>query len=174
MTASVNALRRFLVAFVALASGSAVRASEPASPEAAVAALWRALSHGPGEGADKAALEALFDPSAQVYGVAESRGRLALVRRSAAEFIARQAEPDARPFHEREVHRETRRYGAFAEVFATVESRTAGPDSAVAFSGINSVHLYEQDGRWRIIGLYYHLERPGRPFPGQWRGRGRD
>jgi hypothetical protein len=170
MTASVNALRRFLLAFVALASGSTVAVAEPATPEAAVAALWRALSHGPGEGADKRALEALFDPSAQVYGVAEKDGERVLVRRSAAEFIARHVQPDALPFLEREVHREVRHYGAFAEVFATVESRTAGVDSAATFTGINSVHLYEQDGRWRIIGLYYHLERPGRPFPEQWRG----
>ena len=169
MTVSAHALRRFLLAFVALASGSAA-AAEPATPEATVSALWRALSHGPGEGADKAALEALFDPAAQVYGVAEKDGRLVLVRRSAAEFIARQVQPSPRPFLEREVHRETRRYGAFAEVFATVESRTADVDGAADFTGINSVHLYQQEGRWRIVGLYYHLERAGQPIPPQWRG----
>lgn len=166
MPVSAHALRRLLLAFVALASAAA---AEPATPEAAVSALWRALSHGPGEGADRAALEALLDPSAQVYGVAENDGRLVLVRRSAAEFIARQVQPSPRPLLQREVHRETRRYGAFAEVFATVESRSASPDGAADFTAINSVHLYQQEGRWRIVGLYYHLERASQSIPAQWR-----
>ncbi|HSX59189.1 MAG TPA: nuclear transport factor 2 family protein [Tahibacter sp.] len=141
------------------------------TPEAAADALWRALSHGPNAGADREALQALFAPGAQVYGLSEREGRRVLRQRSAAEFVEAQAKPGAGAFHEREVHREVRRYADFAEVFATVESRTdAGADKA-DFTGINSLHLVEQDGRWRILSLYYALERPGQPLPAAWRGR---
>ncbi|MBL8297214.1 MAG: nuclear transport factor 2 family protein [Rhodanobacteraceae bacterium] len=140
------------------------------TPEAAVDAFWRALSHGPGAGADGNTLRDLFAPGAQVYGLSEREGRTVLRQRSAAEFIDAQVRVDAKAFDEREIHREVRRYGAFAEVFATVESRTDRTAIAADFTGINSLHLVEQDGRWRIIGLYYALERPGQPLPLAWRG----
>lgn len=150
--------------------GWAASAAAQESPEAAVDAFWRALSHGPGAGADRDALRKLFVPGAQVYGLSERDGRRVLRQRSAAEFIDAQAEVDAKAFDEREIHREVRRYGDFAEVFATVESRIDPAAKAADFTGVNSLHLVEQDGRWRIIGLFYALERPGQPLPDAWRG----
>lgn len=154
------------------ALGGAAPASAQDSPEAAADLLWRALSHGPGQGADRAALEPLFLPAAQVYGLGRD-GKSPLRVRSAAEFIAAQVQPDAQPFEEREVHREVRRYGRFAEVFATVESRAGDAAGPAEYTGINSLHLVEQDGRWRIVALYYALERPGQPLPADWRQRPR-
>jgi Putative lumazine-binding len=154
-----------------LVTGWAGMAAAQQTPEAAADALWRTLSHGPGAGADREALRQLFLPEAQVYGLADRDGRRALRRRSAAEFIEAQASPGAQGFHETEIHREVRRYADFAEVFATVESRTDPAAAAADFTGINSLHLVEQDGRWRIIGLYYVLERPGQPLPAAWRGK---
>lgn len=139
------------------------------SPEAAADALWRALSHGPGSGADRVALERLFLPTAQVYGLGRD-AKSPLRQRSAAEFVTAQAEPEAKPFAEREVHRAVRRYGRFAEVFATVESRSGDPAGPADYTGINSLHLVEQDGRWRIVALYYALEQPEQPLPADWRG----
>lgn len=159
-------MKRWLCLALLLCSAAAA-AHE--SPEAAADALWRALSHGPGQGADRDALESLFVPDAQVYGLADRDGRRILRRRGAAEFIEAQAKPDPRAFVEREVHREVRRYADFAEIFATVESRTDPAASAPDFTGINSLHLVEQDGQWRIAGLYYALERKGQPLPAAWR-----
>lgn len=157
--------RWFLLA--ALCCSGAAAAQE--TPEAAVDSLWRALSHGPDAGADREALQALFAPGAQIYGIGERDGRRVLRQRSAAEFVEAQAKPDASAFHEREVHREVRRYADFAEVFATVESRTDAAADKADFTGINSLHLVEQDGRWRIVGLFYAIERPGQPLPASWR-----
>ena len=148
--------------------GWAAAAGAQDSPEAAADALWRALSHGPGSGADRAALERLFLPTAQVYGLGRD-ARSPLRQRSAAEFVTAQAEPEAKPFAEREVHREVRRYGRFAEIFATVESRSGDAAGPADYTGINSLHLVEQDGRWRIVALYYALERPEQPLPADWR-----
>jgi hypothetical protein len=139
------------------------------SPEAAVDAFWRALSHGPAAGADREVLQTLFLPDAQVYGLTERDGRRVLRRRGAAEFIEAQAKPGEKGFHEREIHREVRRYGDFAEVFATVESRADPEAKAADFTGVNSLHLVEQDGQWRIIGLYFALEQPNLPLPQSWR-----
>jgi hypothetical protein len=160
-------MKRWLYLFALLCSSAAAQES----PEAAADALWRALSHAPGKGADRVALESLFTPDAQVYGVADRDGRRVLRRRSAAEFIDAQARPDANAFDEREVHREVRRYADFAEIFATVESRTDAGAKAADFTGINSLHLVEQEGRWRIVGLYYALERKGEPLPAIWKAR---
>lgn len=156
--------------FCLILLGWAAAAGAHETPEAAVAALWRALSHGPGQGADRSALVALFAPDAQIYGLTDKDGRRALRRRSAAEFIDAQARSSASAFQEREVHREVRRYADFAEVFATVESRTDPGARAADFTGVNSLHLVEQDGGWRIIALYYALERPDQPLPAGWRG----
>lgn len=155
--------------FCLILLGWAAAAGAHETPEAAVAALWQALSHGPGHGADRAALEALFAPDAQIYGLTDKDGRRALRRRSAAEFIDAQARPGASAFHEREVYREVRRYADFAEVFATVESRTDPGAKSADFTGVNSLHLVEQDGRWHIVALYYALERSGEPLPAEWR-----
>ena len=160
-------MQRWLVVTAMFWTGAAAAQT---SPEAAADALWRALSHGPGAGADAAALQPLFLPEAQVYGLTEREGRRELRRRSAAEFIAAQARPGEAGFHEREIHREVRRYADFAEVFATVESRRDPASPAADFTGINSLHLVEQDGRWRIVSLYYALGRPGQPLPAAWRG----
>ena len=162
-------MKRWLM-LAALGWAAAVNAQD--SPEAAADLLWRALSHGPGQGADRAVLERLFLPVAQVYGLGRD-GASPLRVRNAAEFIAAQVQPDAQPFEEREVHRQVRRYGAFAEVFATVESRTGGAAGPADYTGINSLHLVEQDGRWRIVALYYALERPGQALPADWRRRSR-
>lgn len=157
-----------MAGWVAIGWAGSVGAQQ--TPEAAVDAFWRALSHEPGAGADRAALQALLLPDAQVYGLADRDGRRQLRRHSAGEFIEAQARPGTRGFHEREIHRDVRRYADFAEVFATVESRTDPAAAAADFTGINSLHLIEQDGRWRIAGVFYALERAGQPLPATWRG----
>lgn len=163
-----------LLVALALFLPAAARPAGPASADdralsSAVDALWSALSHGPGQGADAGRLRALFDPGARILGVRVEGGRRSLVTRDVAAFVAAQTKPDADGFHEREVHREVRRYGAFAQVFSTVESRRDPAAPAALYTGINSLQLYRDESGWRIVCLYYALEDPADPLPADWR-----
>jgi len=61
----------------------------PATPEQAVATLWRSLSHDAGQAGNEAALRAILHPDAMVYGARYRGGAAALSVRAAP--ISRQA-----------------------------------------------------------------------------------
>ena len=161
---------RVALLFLVVAGAACAETRPDAAPEATTDALWRALSHGPGEGVDVERLGALFHRDARVYGVSYAEGKSRLGVRAAADFVARQGHPGRDGFHEREVFRQVHAYGDFAQVFATVESRTDPAAEQPDFTGVNSVHLYREDGRWRILALYYGLEPPNLALPREWRG----
>jgi hypothetical protein len=135
-------------------------ASAP-SPETAAATLWRALSHGPNAGADVAALGKLFHGEAMIYGGRYKDGAPAFSATRAADFVASLAAPRAYAFYECEVKREVKRYDRFATVYSVVESRRDPKAAAADFAGVNSIQLYQDGAEWKIVSLYYHVEKPG-------------
>lgn len=137
----------------------------PATPEQAVAALWRALSHGAGRAGDEAALRAILHPDAMVYGARYRDGAAALSVARGADFAAAVGRADDKAFYECEVAREVRQYDRFATVYSVVESRHERGAAKADFTGVNSIQLYRADEGWRVIGLYYQVERPGQPIP---------
>jgi hypothetical protein len=134
-----------------------------ASPEATVAGLWRALSHGPGQSADVAALGRLFHEKAVIFGGTEKNG---MRMTPAADFIKSQAGVSAQGFYECETVRDMKVYDRFAVAYSVVETRTEKGAAAPAFVGVNSVQLYKDGAQWRILALYYQLEKPGVPLQG--------
>ncbi len=62
-------------------------------------------------------------------------------------------------FWEREVARCDERYENIAHVWSTYESRVGRNDGDPAGRGINSVQLLRRDGKWRITGLVFQIER---------------
>lgn len=67
-------------------------------------------------------------------------------------------------FFEREIHRETRRFGPIADVFSTYAwSRSA--DGPVEGRGINSLQLFHDGTRWWITAALWADEEPGTPIP---------
>ncbi len=136
----------------------------PATPEQAVATLWRALSHDAGKAGDEAALRAILHPDAMVYGARYRDGAAALSVARGTDFAAAIGRVDDKGFHECEVAREVRQYDRFATVYSVVESRQERTAARADFTGVNSIQLYRADDGWRIIGLYYQVERPGQPI----------
>lgn len=136
----------------------------PATPEQAVAALWRSLSHDAGQPGDEAALRAILHPDAMVYGARYRNGAAALSVARGTDFAAGIGRAGDKGFHECEVAREVRQYDRFATVYSVVESRTDRSAPKADFTGVNSIHLFRADDGWRIIGLYYQVERPGQPI----------
>ncbi|KRC00980.1 hypothetical protein ASE26_21945 [Duganella sp. Root198D2] len=135
----------------------------PATPEQAVAALWRSLSHDAGQAGDEAALRAMLHPDAMVYGARYRDGAAALSVARGTDFAAGIGRAGDKGFHECEVAREVRQYDRFTTVYSVVESRHERAAPKADFTGVNSIQLYRADDGWRIISLYYQVERPGQP-----------
>lgn len=155
-------MRTLLTLFVAAVPALAT-ASE--SPAATVAALWQSLSHAPNAAADVARLETLFHPDAIVFGGVYRSDRPTFATRKAADFIAAQRTPGPQGFHECEITREVKQYDRFATVYSIVESRRDPKAPKADFTGVNSIQLYRGDAGWKIVSLYYHVEKPGLPIP---------
>lgn len=140
-------------------------APDRAALDAAVGALWSALSNEPGRAADVRTLRRLFHANARVLGVDPRERDAQLRERSGADFVALFTEPSERGFHEREVRREVVQYGAFAHVLSVVESRTERNAARPDFTGINSLQWYWDGAQWRLVTLYYYVEDPRDPIP---------
>ncbi|WP_342119585.1 hypothetical protein [Pseudoduganella sp. OTU4001] len=137
----------------------------PATPEQAVATLWRALSHDAGRPGNEAELRAILHPDAMVYGARYRDGVPALSVTRGTDFAASIGRVGEQGFHECEVAREVRQYDRFATVYSVVESRNERNAPKANFTGVNSIQLYRADEGWRIIALYYQVEKPGMPVP---------
>lgn len=68
-------------------------------------------------------------------------------------------------FVEREIHRETRRFGAIAHVWSTYEWSEQGGGSG---RGINSIQLFHDGARWWITHATWDNEREGVPIPAEY------
>ena len=82
------------------------------------------------------------------------------------EFCAAAAEEYRKTgFWEREIAARVERFGAIAQVWSTYESRVGSLESDPVGRGINSVHLLQQSGRWRITSLVFQIERGSESIP---------
>jgi len=141
-----------------------VWASE-STPGEAVSALWKALSHDPGEGTDAALLTRLFHQDAVVFGGRYKEGLPIMERTLAEDFLMSQGKARRAGFYECEVSRVVETYDRFATVYSVVESRTSKGAASADAVGVNSIQLYKVGAEWKILSLYYHLEQDGNPIP---------
>lgn len=128
-----------------------------ATPDAAVDALWEALSHEAGKAPDTAALQAVLDERAVVFGSRLGASGPVLTRHGKAEFIDRLRSPRPYRFDECEVSRSVTVEGPFAAVNSRVISARSEGLEPSTFVGINSVQLYQVASGWVIVSLYYHV-----------------
>ena len=68
-------------------------------------------------------------------------------------------------FVEREIHRETRRFGNVAHVWSTYEWETADGGTG---RGINGIHLFHDGSRWWITHATWDGERDDNPIPSEY------
>ncbi len=157
-------MRRLLPAILACLP---LIASTSARPEAVVAALWQASSHAPSVAADADRLQQLFRDDAIVAGGVYRDGQPRFQSMKAADFIADQRRVRPHGFHECEVVRDVKEYDRFATVYSIVETRRDPTSVKADYVGVNSIQLYRDEGGWKIVSLYYHVEKPGTPVPYQ-------
>ncbi|MCC2974899.1 nuclear transport factor 2 family protein [Massilia sp. IC2-476] len=140
-------------------------ATAATTPAGAVAELWQASSHAPGAVADVERLQQLFRKDAMVVGGIYHEGKPVFHAMKASDFIASQREPRPHGFYECEVRREVKEYDRFATVYSVVETRRDPKAAKADYTGVNSIQLYREEDGWKIVSLYYHVEKPGSPIP---------
>jgi len=134
------------------------------TPDETVSELWRALSNDPGASADVAALKRLFHPDAVVLGI-HYKDSVASIRRTAvADFLSSQEPVSGKGFYECEVAREVKVYDRFAVVHSVVESRRDKAAINPTLVGINNIQLYKAGAEWKILSLYYQVEKQDLPI----------
>jgi hypothetical protein len=149
-----------------LASADPIR---QAALERTIASLWSALSNEPGKSADVATLRNLFHPEGRILGVNPQNGGKELRVQTVDAFIASHSQPSPEGFYELEIYRAVEMYDTLAHVLCTVESRKDSAEAKARIIGLNSLQLIWQNGSWRILSLYYHLENPITPIPPRYR-----
>lgn len=155
-------MRSLLLSLLLVPLGASAAES---TPEEAVSTLWSALSNDPGASADLAALKRIFHEDAVVFGGRYKDG-VPVVRRSTAEdFLKPYERVGEKGFYECEVSRVMQTYDRFAVAYSIVESRTDKAAATADFVGVNSVQLYKEGSQWKVLSLYYHVERQGLPIP---------
>ena len=70
-------------------------------------------------------------------------------------------------FYEKEIHRETQRFGNIAHIFSTYESRIKA-DGPVIARGINSLEAFWDGKRWWIASAIWDEERADNPMPAEY------
>lgn len=130
-----------------------------------VSALWRAISHGPGEASDGTQLAGLLHPQARVHGQVMKDGELGLRTWAASEFVVAVGAPAAGGVYECEVAREQRRYGPHAQVYSVVQTHRDAARSKAEYTGVNSMQWQLEPEGWQLLSLHSALALPGQAPP---------
>jgi len=141
-------------------------ASDVASVEAAVAALYDVISGPAGQPRDWDRFRRLFAPGARLVPAAPRPDGAAPVALTPDEYVERVSTRFVEAgFFEREIARRVERFGAIAHVFSTYEARRRADDPAPMARGINSIQLLQHGGRWWIVTVMWDQERPDNSLP---------
>lgn len=152
----MSSAHRCLPALLLLSAASLCHAD--AALERAVSALWSAMSHEAGTGADTGTLRRLFHAEAVVFG-ARHDGKPPVRHSAAADFLQRLERVGEQDFFECEIQREIHASGRFATVYSVVESRR-DRGAAAEFTGVNSLQLFRDEDGWKVLSLYYYVDAP--------------
>jgi hypothetical protein len=75
----------------------------------------------------------------------------------------------ANDFHEIEVARRVDRFGNWAHVRSIYEARRSPGDLELLKRGVNSIQLFHDGERWRVVSVLWDNERAGLEVPVEWR-----
>lgn len=130
-----------------------------------IKAFYEVISGKPGEPRQWSRDKTLYAPGVRMVGMTMKDGkpRASLMTQEqyingANEFFVKEG------FFEREIGRETRRFGNLAHVFSAYEWETTGEKKEKA-RGVNSIELYWDGTRWWISAVSWDEERPDNPIP---------
>jgi hypothetical protein len=141
------------------APAMAANASDVASIDGIVAALYDVISGPAGKPRDWNRMRSLFAPEGGLRAIgAKPDGTIVTRVMTVEDYITRNSPHfAAEAFYEREAARTTEVFGQIAHVFSTYESRHAA-GGAPFQRGINSIQLYNDGKRWWIVNLVWRGE----------------
>jgi len=68
-------------------------------------------------------------------------------------------------FYEREIARRVERFGHVTHALSTYESRRDESEAAPFARGVNSIQLFHDGRRYRVVTVFWDFERPDNPIP---------
>jgi hypothetical protein len=155
--------------------GSRPSASDGASVDAIVAALYASVSHDTATEPNWPRMREIFlpvgmlvppkNPKSDMFTVLDVDGFEQRVREGIA---AAKQKGDPTSFFEREAARRTDCFGNVCQIFSTYESRRAPSDEKPFVRGINSIQLVNDGRRWWIASVVWDTERPDNTIPAQY------
>ena len=149
--------------------GAGPRASDTASPEAIIDALYDVISGPAGQARDWDRFRGLFAIGARLLPAAPRSDGSAPAALSPDDYIQRANDSFSKNgFFEQEVARRAEAFGTIMHVFSTYESRRAKADEKPFARGINSIQLMQHGGRWWIVTVMWDQERPDNPLPAKY------
>ena len=171
-----NSLRR-----LALSTKATAQVGPPQYPLAAdvqsldgvIRAFYEVVSTPAGARPNRERDASLHAPGAQIrLSRPNPDGRPALQVMTLAELYERMGGVRKQAFYEREIQRQTQRFGSIAHVWSTYLTSNT-PAGAPVDRGISSIQLYFDGSRWWITGWTDEGERPGNPIPSEFLPRSR-
>ncbi len=157
-----------LLCTAAWAQTKAPRPEDVATIDGVIAAYYDIVSGAAGQPRDWARDRNLYIPGVRFVAMNEKDGKPVAEVMTHDEYIQRVDEWLVKNgFFEKEIHRETRRFGNIAHVWSTYESRQK-PDGPVIALGINSLELYWDGVRWWVASAVWDGERKDNPIPRQY------
>lgn len=125
----------------------------------AVKQLWTALSHQANGSPDIKGLDHLLHDKAVITGIRQPLNQSELSQLSKTEFLSRINKVNPYSFTEIELDRNTYLYDNWASVQSIALSKRVQDGNTETYKGINSIQLAFDGKSWKIISLYYALDR---------------
>ena len=143
----------------------APRAADVGSVDGVVTAYYDVISGPAGQPRQWSRDRTLYIPEIRFVSMSQSKeGKPVARTMTHQQFVDASDKGLQGGFYEKEVHRETQRFGNIAHVFSTYESRIKA-DGPIIARGINSIQAFWDGKRWWITNAIWDEERPDNPLP---------
>jgi hypothetical protein len=143
------------------------KASDVASPDAILAAVYDVISGPAAQKRDWGRFNSLFYPGARLVRTApKQEGGFSATTFGPQDYVDRASSYfEKNGFFEREIARHTERWGNILHAFSTYESRHEAKDGLPFARGINSFQLFFDGSRWWVLTIFWQEETSQNPLP---------
>jgi hypothetical protein len=125
--------------------------------DAIITAMYETVSYPKGGHPDWEREAQIFAPGARMVRMNDSGVFEFDLETYRVDFERMIAEGELPSFWEAEIWRETRQFGDMAHVLSAYETRRSA-ESEVINRGVNSIQLFQKDGRWWISAMIWRRE----------------
>ncbi len=140
------------------------------SIDSTIETLYAVISGEKGEARDWELFKYLFIPDARLIPSGKNaEGKSYHYVWSPAEYVEMAGSRlEANGFFEKEISRETDRFGNVVQLFSTYESYNSEADEKPFARGINSIQLLYDRDRWWVVSIFWQAETGEYPIPSEY------